>query len=307
VARILLVDDDTRTAQFIRDHFRGAGHECLVVDRGEKVLDIARAQAVDLLVLDVMLPGGTSGFEVCRRVRADSELYTLPVLILSAMSADEEVVHGLAQGADDYVTKPFDVQNLLQHSEALIRANSDARALDELTTLPNGNAVKREVQRRVSRQEIFALASVELLNLREFAYRCGQEARQKAIRHLARALCICGREQSNAEFMVGHMGGGFFVSIVKPDQVEAYCQRVMQVWEHHLPALYENAGVGQAYKDTLAGTATNKIPILKLLVCVSARSRKESLNAKELFDILMKIRTNALAKQANGIYLDRRG
>jgi hypothetical protein len=107
--------------------------------------------------------------------------------------------------------------------------------------------------------------------------------------------------------MVGHMGGGFFVSIVKPDQVEAYCQRVMQVWEHHLPALYENAGVGQAYKDTLAGTATNKIPILKLLVCVSARSRKESLNAKELFDILMKIRTNALAKQANGIYLDRRG
>ena len=166
MARILLVDDDARTAQFIRDHFRNAGHECLVTDRGEKVLDIARSNSIDLLVLDIMLPGGTSGFEVCRRVRADSELYTMPVLMLSAMSADEEVVHGLAQGADDYITKPFDIQNLLQHSEALIRANSDTRALDELTTLPNGNAIKREVQRRVSRQELFALASVELLNLR---------------------------------------------------------------------------------------------------------------------------------------------
>jgi len=307
VARILLVDDDVRTAQFIRDHFRNAGHECLVADRGEKVLDIARSNSVDLLVLDIMLPGGTSGFEVCRRVRADSELYTLPVLMLSAMSADEEVVHGLAQGADDYITKPFDVQNLIQHSEALIRAHSDTHALDELTTLPNGNAIKREVQRRVSRQEVFALASVELLNLREFAYRCGQDARQKAIRHLSRALCICGREQSGGDFMAGHMGGGYFVSIIKPDHVEAYCQRIMQVWEHHLPALYENAGVSQTYKDTLAGTATNKIPILKLLVCVSARSRKESLNSKELFDVLMKIRANALARQAGGIYLDRRG
>lgn len=307
MARILLVDDDARTAQFIRDHFHNAGHECLVVDRGDKVLDIARSQPIDLLVLDVMLPGGTSGFEVCRRVRADSELYTLPVLMLSAMSADEEVVHGLAQGADDYITKPFDVQNLIQHSEALIRANTDTRALDELTTLPNGNAIKREVQRRVSRQEVFALACVELLNLREFAYRCGQDARQKAIRHLARALCVCGRERPGSDFVVGHMGGGYFVSIVKPDHVEAYCQRVMQVWEHHLPALYENAGVGQTYKDTLAGTATNKVPILKLLVCVSARSRKESLNSKELFDILMKIRANALARQSGGIYLDRRG
>ena len=307
MARILLVDDDTRTAQFIRDHFRNAGHECLVSDRGEKALDIARSHSVDLLVLDVMLPGGTSGFEICRRVRADSELYTLPVLMLSAMSADEEVIHGLAQGADDYITKPFDVQNLLQHSEALLRANSDARAVDELTTLPNGNAMKREVQRRVSRQDVFALAGVELLNLREFAYRCGQEARQKAIRHLARALCICGRERSGVDFMIGHMGGGYFVSIVKPEQVEAYCDRAMQVWEHHLPALYENAGVGQAYRDTVAGTATNKMPILKLLVCVSARSRKESLNSKELFDILMKIRANALARQSGGIYLDRRG
>lgn len=306
MARILLVDDDSRTAEFIRNHFRSAGHECLVVNRGDKALDVARSSSVDLMVLDVMLPGGTSGFEVCRRVRADSELYTLPVLMLSAMSADEEVVHGLAQGADDYVTKPFDVQNLIQHSEALIRSSADARGVDDLTSLPNGNAVKREVQRRVSRQEIFALACVELLNLREFAYRCGPDSRQKAIRHLARGLCICGREKSGDDFVVGHMGGGYFVSIINPEYVEGYCQRVMQVWENHLPALYDNAGAAQAYKDTLAGAASIKMPILNLLICVSARSRKEGLNSKDLFDVLMKIRANALARRTGGIYMDRR-
>ena len=307
MARILLVDDDPRTAEFVRNHFRNAGHECLVVDRGERALEIARANPVDLMVLDVMLPGGTSGFEVCRRVRADSDLYTLPVLILSAMSADEEVVHGLAQGADDYVTKPFDVQNLIQHSEALIRSNADVRGLDDLTSLPNGNAIKREVQRRVSRREVFALACVELLNLREFAYRCGPDSRQKAIRHLARALCVCGREKSGDDFMAGHMGGGYFVSIIGNAYVESYCQRVMQVWEHHLPALYENAGAAQAYKETLAGNASVKMPILNLLCCVSARSAKEELNSKQLFDVLMKIRSNALANRSGGIYMDRRG
>lgn len=306
MARILLVDDDSRTAEFIRNHFRSAGHECLVVNRGDKALDAARANSVDLMVLDVMLPGGTSGFEVCRRVRSDSELYTLPVLMLSAMSADEEVIHGLAQGADDYVTKPFDVQNLIQHSEALIRSNADARGLDDLTSLPNANVVKREVQRRVIRQEVFALACAELPNLREFAYRCGPDSRQKAIRHLARALCVCGREKSGDDFMVGHMGGGYFVSIINPDYVEPYCQRVMQVWDNHLPALYENAQAAQAYKDTLAGTASVKMPILNLLICVSARSHKEGLNAKDLFDVLMKIRTNALAQRGGGIFMDRR-
>lgn len=307
MARILLVDDDVRTVDFIRNNFRNAGHECLVADRGDKALEMARKHGVDLLVLDVMLPGGTSGFEICRQVRADSQLYTLPVLILSAMCEDEEVVHGLAQGADDYVTKPFDVQNLIQHCEALVRTNNDTRSLDEVTSLPNGSAIKREVQRRVSRGEIFALACVELLHLREFAYRCGQDARQKAIRHLARGLCICGRELPGSGFMVGHMGGGYFVSIISPEHVELYCRRVLQVWEHHLPALYENVGVGQAYKDTVAGTSSNKMPILKLLACVSARSRKETLNSKELFDVLMKIRSNALARQEGGIYIDRRG
>lgn len=307
MARILLVDDDSRTADFIQNNFRNAGHECLVADRGNKALEMARKHGVDLLVLDVMLPGGTSGFEVCRQIRADSELYTLPILMLSAMCEDEEVVHGLAQGADDYVTKPFDVQNLIQHSEALIRAHTDARALDDLTSLPNGNAIKREVQRRVSRQEMFALACVELLHLREFAYRCGPEARQKAIRHLARGLCICGRERSGSDFMVGHMGGGYFVSIINPEHVEPYCRRVLQVWEHHLPSLYENVGAGQSYKDTIAGTSSNKVPILKVLACVSARSRKETLNSKELFDVLMKIRSNALAHREGGIYIDRRG
>lgn len=306
MARILLVDDDSQTAEFIRNHFRSAGHECLVVNRGDKALDAARANSVDLMVLDVMLPGGTSGFEVCRRVRSDSELYTLPVLMLSAMSGDEEVVHGLAQGADDYITKPFDVQNLLQHSEALIRSNADARGLDDLTSLPNANVVKREVQRRVIRQEVFSLACAELPNLREFSYRCGPDSRQKAIRHLARALCICAREESGGDFMVGHMGGGYFVSIVNPDFVEAYCQRVMQVWENHLPALYESAGAAQAYKDTLAGTASIKMPILNLLICVSARSHKEGLNSKDLFDVLMKIRSNALAHRNGGIFMDRR-
>ncbi len=98
MARILIVEDDSRTAEFVGSHLRATGHDCLVAQTGIEALNIARNNGVDLLVLDVMLPGGASGFEVCRRVRSDPNLYTMPILLLSAMSGDEEILHGLAQG-----------------------------------------------------------------------------------------------------------------------------------------------------------------------------------------------------------------
>ncbi len=307
MAKILIVDDDIRTAEFISQSLQAAGHECAVTRKGEESLHMAKAGPIDLLVLDVMLPGGVSGFEVCRRFRADSDLYTLPILLLSAMAGEEEVMHGLAQGADDYVTKPFAVPNLVQRVEALLRASADAQNLDEMTSLPCTQSIKREVQKRISRHEIFALVCVELVRLREFAYKCGAEARKKAIRHLARTLRLCGQEMGSDDFMVGHMGGGYFVCILNTERAEKYCDYIMQTWKAHLPSLYESVGFGRAYQDVTGDSGTvRNLPLLDLLICVTTRLRKETLSSQELFEILMKIRSNALAKNQAGLYFDRR-
>jgi GGDEF domain-containing protein len=168
--------------------------------------------------------------------------------------------------------------------------------------------MKREVQRRISRNEVFALVCAELLSLREFAFKCGTDARNKAIRRLARALSRCGPEQgSDDRFSVGHMGGGYFVCIVGADQAEEYCRRVTHVWQSHLASLYESVGSGNAYQQSVKSQPGDRsVPILEPLVCVTKCQRKNTLSSQELFDVLMKIRSKALASKTPGVHLDRR-
>jgi CheY-like chemotaxis protein len=288
----------------LRANLSGAGHECFVVPNGEQALSLMRQARFDLLVLDIMLPGGISGFEVCRRIRGDSEINFLPILVLSAMSGHEEIMHGLAQGADDYLAKPFEVQQFLGRVENLLKMTSDSRGQDELTSLPGPQTIKREIQKRLTRKEVFSLVSIEPLRLREFAYHCGLDARQKAIRHLARAARLCG--QDTAGFEVGHMGGGYFISLVSHDIGETYSRRVLATWDTHLPALYESMGFGKSFQGAVNNADHSNMPILKLLLCLTTCNRKEAANAKDLFEVLTRLRSNALNFGWDGIHIDRR-
>jgi two-component system OmpR family response regulator len=116
--RVLVVEDDVPMAAAIRRGLRGEGVVADVAIRGEDALWMARATQFDAVVLDVMLPG-IDGFETCRRLREEG-LWT-PILILTARDAVEDRVRGLDQGADDYLTKPFSLAELLARLRALAR------------------------------------------------------------------------------------------------------------------------------------------------------------------------------------------
>jgi two-component system, OmpR family, response regulator RegX3 len=115
--RILVVEDEPALADAVSYALRGDGHEVEAVDDGERALDEARERQYDLLVLDLMLPG-VSGLEVCRRLRDES---AVPILMLTARDAEVDRVVGLEAGADDYVTKPFSMTELLARVRAILR------------------------------------------------------------------------------------------------------------------------------------------------------------------------------------------
>jgi DNA-binding response OmpR family regulator len=115
---ILLVEDDARVADFIRRGMRSEGWQVSVATDGETALAMLDTERFDAVVLDRMLPG-ISGLEVCRRIRA--RLDPQPILMLSALGDVEERVAGLKTGADDYLAKPFDFNELLVRIQALTR------------------------------------------------------------------------------------------------------------------------------------------------------------------------------------------
>ena len=114
---ILVVEDEARIRDIIRDYFTAHGLDCDLARDGEEALDLLRDHDYDAMLLDVLMPN-LDGFSVCRVVRAKSRM---PILFLTALGSEEDVLQGYALDADDYVTKPFSLAVLLAKTKAVIR------------------------------------------------------------------------------------------------------------------------------------------------------------------------------------------
>jgi DNA-binding response OmpR family regulator len=123
-ARVLVAEDDEKQAELIRRYLLREGHQPVIVHDGRGAIDEARLIQPDLLILDVMMPE-TDGLEVCRVLRRD---YGFPVLMLTARSAEDDLLLGLDLGADDYMTKPYSPRELMARVRALLRRAQRAPA-----------------------------------------------------------------------------------------------------------------------------------------------------------------------------------
>ena len=119
-AKIMVVDDDEMVARTIERTLRAGGFQVVVVHSGVDALRTARRNSPDLMVLDVLMPG-LDGYEVCRQVRADPLLNNLPILFLTAKGKEEDRILGLKAGADDYLSKPFNLDELYLRVRAILR------------------------------------------------------------------------------------------------------------------------------------------------------------------------------------------
>jgi two-component system OmpR family response regulator len=166
--RVLLVEDELRMAAAISRALRAEGIVTDVADTGPHALAMAHGDRYDVVILDVMLPG-FDGVEVCRRLRRDH--VWVPIIMLTARDAIEDRVRGLDQGADDYLTKPFSLAELLARLRALARRGPVARP----TVLEVGNLRLDPATRQVSRggTEI-VLSAREFSLLETFMRRPGQ-------------------------------------------------------------------------------------------------------------------------------------
>ena len=119
-AKILVVDDEEDILELVRHHMNREGYEVRCAASGEQALQAATAESVDLIILDLMLPG-IDGLEVARRLKNDTRTQHIPILMLTAKGEESDVVTGLELGADDYVTKPFSPRILVARARASIR------------------------------------------------------------------------------------------------------------------------------------------------------------------------------------------
>ena len=118
---ILVVDDEPHIVEVVCDYLKQAGYRVLTARDGQTALTLAHHEHPDLVVLDLMLPGGMDGLEVCRRMRRDPILADMPIIMLTARVEEADRLIGLELGADDYVTKPFSPREVVARVRAVLR------------------------------------------------------------------------------------------------------------------------------------------------------------------------------------------
>jgi two-component system KDP operon response regulator KdpE len=128
---VLVVDDEPAIARLVRAKLQAEGYAVITADRGEKALDLLEDERPDLIVLDLMMPG-IDGFETLRRIRTQSQV---PVIMLTARSGDADRLKGFSGGADDYVTKPFNPDELAARIAAVLRRTAGSAPAGGRTVL----------------------------------------------------------------------------------------------------------------------------------------------------------------------------
>ncbi|MEX0869363.1 MAG: response regulator [Nitriliruptoraceae bacterium] len=237
-ARVLVVDDDADIRDLLRLTLEHADFEVDSAVDGLDAIDRAHDHVPDAIVLDVMMPR-LDGLATLDRIRVDGRLQHIPVLLLTARSQAEDAVAGLRAGADDYVTKPFDPDELSARVDSAIRRAARQRARNPLTGLPGNEHIGEELRRRLDSSQPFALLYVDIDDFKAYNDQYGFLRGDEVIRTTARMLVDAVHAVAPDRAFVGHVGGDDFVVLADIDDATAVAQRVSDDFDAAAPDFYD--------------------------------------------------------------------
>ncbi len=211
---LLIIEDDPDTSEMLRVYFEAQGYKVVTADAGQKGLDKCKSEKPDLILLDVRLPD-LDGFEVGRQLQDDVRTSRLPVIFVTERRERDDRIAGLKLGAIDYITKPFDVQELrLRVRNALRRAGSQN---NPITGLPGDKLTNDRLSLMLERDG-WTVVGINIMGLDKFNEIYGFVARDDVLRAIALTLTSAVDELGSIDDFVGHPSENQFLIITVPNK-----------------------------------------------------------------------------------------
>lgn len=246
-ATILIADDLPDLLQALKETLEREGFVVTAVGDGQSALEAIRADPPDIAVLDLKMPRMT-GFQVCEALRQDPLLENLPVIILSASGNRDSKVAGLDLGADDFITKPVDVRELLARIRMILKRSRQGLDANPLTRLPGNLAIESRIERALAEAKPLAVLYVDLNQFKAYNDAYGYDEGDRVLMGLARVLVDRLRAGSGADF-VGHIGGDDFIVLSTPERMEDLARNICDAFDAVVPSFYSE-------EDRKRGTIT---------------------------------------------------
>ncbi len=211
--RILVVEDDFDISNMLQLYFKSLQYEVHIAPRGKEALEVTRQLLPNVIVLDIMLPD-IDGYEVCRQLRTNLRTSHIPILFLTQKDERSDKIHGLELGADDYITKPFDVEELRLRVRNTIKRAEIESLTSPTTGLPSGRLIEQQL-RQLLRLADWGILYIGITGLDAFNEVYGFVAGEEVLRFTALVLSETVERLGYAEDFIGHIGGDNFIVITR--------------------------------------------------------------------------------------------
>jgi len=304
--RILIIDDDPDIVQFVRVNLELEGYQVDTAVGGIEGIEHAVSEPPDLVLLDIMMPG-VDGIDVMVRLRNTPKTANTAVILLTALSLTEDRVRGLAAGADDYVTKPFAIEELVARVGTVLRRSKAMRDLSPLTGLPGNFRISEELDRRVVTGDPLAIVYADLDNFKAYNDHYGFMRGDDVIKFTANTLVEASAEVGDSTAFVGHVGGDDFILVMSPDSVEQYCKATLENFDDGILDLYDPQDALRGNVEVIDRRGELHIfPIVSLSLGVATNLQRSFSSAWEASAVASEMKEHAKREDGSAYKIDRR-
>jgi diguanylate cyclase (GGDEF)-like protein len=302
---VLIVDDETDVAHVIDVTLASEGFVTYIAADGEQAVKMAEELRPDLVLLDVMMPG-LDGVEVCRRLRSNPATAAISIIMLTAKTLPSDRVVGLTAGADDYVAKPFDVDELVARVRSTLRRSAQLRGISPLTGLPGNFEIVREIDSLLDEGADFAVMHLDLDDFKAYNDYYGFVRGDDVIRLTAEVLTDVAADIPGQSFL-GHVGGDDFVMVCNADAATAVADAAMAAFDARIPEAYdpEDQLNGYIEVEDRMGMA-HRYPFVALSIGISSTGIRKFDSATELAAIASEMKMLAKRDPGSSWRMDRR-
>jgi DNA-binding response OmpR family regulator len=225
--QILIVEDDLDLSEMLNAYFRVQNYDVLTAAWGEEALALSREHDIDLFVLDIRLPD-IDGYEVCRHLRSQRRTQDTPIIFLTEKRDRVDKLQGLELGVVDYITKPFDIQELrLRVRNAINRVTRQA-LVNPVTDLPEGEMVYERVQLAMASIPRWTALQISITTLNTFREMYGFVAADDVLRAVTLMIRNAVREHGSPDDYIGHISPEDFIIVTQEDHVSPIRERIQR-------------------------------------------------------------------------------
>jgi PleD family two-component response regulator len=300
---ILVADDEDHVVALLREALQGVHYDVIVAHNGEEAMQTLRKTPPDLVLLDVQMPK-MNGYDVCREIKSDVFYRHIPVMLLTAQTGTTSKVTGLEQGADDYLTKPFELDELLARIRTLLRRTRQGLEANPLTRLPGNVTIENEILSRIQKKTPFAVLYLDLNSFKAYNDIYGFVKGDEVIRETARIIVT---QSDSVHGFVGHIGGDDFIVIVLPEQAEDLCKNIIHAFDAKAPSFYSPEDQSRGYVETKDRRGhVAQFPILSIAVGVVTNSHRPIFSLGEVSKIGAEMKHFAKEGKGSSYAIDRR-